>query len=173
MIVTIGVIARAHGVKGEVVIDVRTDSPDKRFTENAVIMTDPPNVGPVTLTHVRPHGDRLLVRFKEIPDRTAAEAARGVRLLTEIADDAVTEDPDEYFDHQLIGLGAELLDGQRIGDVADVLHRPGQDLLAIRRDDGGQALVPFVSQIVTSVDISAGRVVIDPPDGLLEIGGAS
>jgi 16S rRNA processing protein RimM len=173
MIVTIGVIARPHGVRGDVVVDVRTDSPAERFIEGAVIPTDPPHRGPLTILRAREHSGRLLVQFEEIADRAAAEAARGIRLLAEIADNAETGNTDEYFDHQLVGLSVELPDGRRIGEVARVVHGPGQDLLAVRQDAGEEALIPFVSQIVVGVDVTARRIKVDPPIGLLEVGDAT
>ncbi len=78
------------------------------------------------------------------------------------------EDPDEYYDHQLEGLAAVTVDGERLGVVTEVLHLPAQDVLAVRRDGGGEELlVPFVAAIVPTVDLAGGRVEIDPPPGLL------
>ncbi len=77
-------------------------------------------------------------------------------------------DPDEWYDHQLVGLLAVDAAGTAYGSVTEVVHLPMQDLLAVTNDSGGEVLVPFVAAIVTSVDLAGGRVVLDPPGGLFE-----
>lgn len=178
MIVTIGVIARAHGVKGEVVVDLRTDTPEDRFVPRSVVTTEPgrrtgdaPAIpSRLTIEHARPHSGRFLVRFAELKDRDAAERLRGVRLVAEVPDNAEAGEPDEFYTFQLAGLAVELPDGQQIGEVVEVAPGAAQDLLTVRVNDARTVLVPFVSEIVTNVDVDAGRVVIDPPPGLLELG---
>lgn len=167
MELVVGQVGRAHGVSGEVAVSVRTDDPDARFAAGAVLATDPPERGPVRVAGSRWHSGRLLVRLDGVSDRTAAERLRGTTLLIDSATLPPLNDPDEFYDHQLIGLRAVLPDGRRVGTVADVLHTPGSDLLAL--DTGGEeeALVPFVRAIVPSVDLAAGRIVVDPPEGLL------
>src|SRR5438270_57347 len=76
---------------------------------------------------------------------------------------------DEYWDHALVDLSAVALDGTPLGVVTDVLHPPGADLLVVRRPDGGELLVPFVRAIVPTVDLDARTLVVDPPEGLLEL----
>jgi 16S rRNA processing protein RimM len=164
----VGRIGRAHGVGGEVSVDVRTDSPDLRFAVGATVETDPPERGPLTVTRARWHSGRLLVAFEHVADRTAAEALRGTLLVADSATSPPIED-DEYWDHQLTGLRVETRAGEQVGEIAEVLHPPGGDLLVVRRPDGGEALVPFVRAIVPTVDLDAGQVVVDPPEGLLEL----
>lgn len=166
MLLAVGRVMRAHGVRGEVSVEVRTDEPDARFAQGASLITDPPQAGPLTVESARSHAGRLLVRFAGRRDRAAAEELRGVVLLIDSATIPPTAGPDEFHDHELIGLVAVTADGARVGEVIDVEH-PGQDLLVVRRGDGGQALVPFVRAIVVDVDLDARRVVIDPPPGLL------
>ena len=89
-------------------------------------------------------------------------------LLVEVDPALTPEDDDEWYDHQLVGLTAFLPDGTVVGQVAEVLHLPGHDVLAVDRPTGGQVLVPFVSQMVPVVDVAANRVVVDPPPGLFE-----
>ena len=79
------------------------------------------------------------------------------------------EDPDEFYDHQLRGLRVELADGTALGELADVIHLPAQDLLSVITPDSREILVPFVSEFVPTIDVAAGRVVITPPPGLLEL----
>jgi 16S rRNA processing protein RimM len=164
MLLVVGRIGRAHGIRGEVSVEIRTDDPDARFAPGSSLATE--NAGPLTIETVRAHSGRLLVRFAGIEDRTAAETLRGTLLLVDSADIPPTSDPDEFHDHELIGLAAVTADGAALGEIVDVEHH-GQDLLILRRPDGDDALVPFVGAIVTSVDVPAGRIVLDPPPGLL------
>jgi 16S rRNA processing protein RimM len=150
-------------------VDVRTDAPDHRFAVGAVLDTDPADRGPLTIAKCRPHAGRLLVAFTDVCDRDGAEALRGTLLVADSTSSAPTDDPEEFWDHDLVGLTAVTTTGERIGDVAGVLHLPGQDMLAVTRDGvDAELLVPFVSAIVPEVDVSSGRVVIDPPPGLLD-----
>lgn len=168
MIVTVGRIGRAHGIRGEVSVEVRTDTPDDRFYDGAVLATDPVRRGPLTVVTARWHSGRLLVAFDGVSDRTVAEGLRGTLLLAEVADGESTGDPDEFFDHQLVGLDVVGVDGAALGVVREVIHAPGQDLLSVDRPDGTEALIPFVMEIVPEVDVAGSRVVVDPPPGLFE-----
>lgn len=168
MLVTVGRVGRAHGIRGEVSVEVRTDSPEARFAIGTRLTTEPERAGPLTVRQVRWHSGRLLVGFEGVTDRSGAEALRGVRLLAQVAADERPTDPDEFFDHQLIGLDVATARGDHVGVVAAVVHLPGQDLLALRREDATEVLVPFVAEIVPDVDLPAGRIVIDPPRGLLD-----
>jgi 16S rRNA processing protein RimM len=168
MLVTVGRIGRAHGIRGDVAVDVRTDTPDVRFAAGAVLTTDPAAAGPLIVASTRWHSGRLLVHFRGVRDRSGAEALRGVHLLADVDESEQPDDPEEFYDHQLAGLAVRLRDGTVIGTVVEVVHLPGHDLLAVRRPDGREALVPFVAAIVPEVDIDAGQVLLDPPAGLLD-----
>ena len=163
---------RAHGLRGELVVDVHTDSPQERFASGAVLQragADGVGVGVLTVEAARPHSGRMLVRFAEAPDREAAEALRGSRLLVDPAALPPTDDPDEFHAHQLEGLAVELVDGTAVGSVREVVHGPAGELLVLARTGAPDALVPFVRAIVPTVDLAGGRVVLDPPDGLLDL----
>jgi len=168
--VLVGVVLRAHGLRGEVAVDVHTDSPGERFTPGARL--DAHRTGApdrvLTVDVARPHSGRLLVRFVEAPDRDAAEELRGTRLLVDSRALPPTDDPDEFHAHQLEGLRVELADGTVAGTVREVVHGPGGELLVVARPDLPDALVPFVRVIVPTVDLDAGRMVLDPPEGLLD-----
>ena len=168
MQLVVGRIARAHGIAGQVAVDVRTDAIEERFAPGTVLETEPAERGPLTVTSARWHSGRLLVAFAEIADRTTAEAMRGTLLVADSATSPAGDDG-EWWDHQLIGLEALTPAGERIGEVVDIGHPPGNDLLVVRRTGGGEVFVPFVAAIVPVVDVAGGRVVIDPPDGLLDL----
>jgi 16S rRNA processing protein RimM len=170
MDVVVGRVAKAHGITGELAVDVRTDSPETRFALGAVVVAKlrDGTSRNLTIAAARPHAGRLLVRFEEVVTRDVAEAVRGALLLASTDDLPPTDDPDEFYDHELEGLAAVLTDGEKVGTVLEVTHGPGGELLVIRRPDGAETLVPFVKQIVPTVDIPGGRVVLDPPEGLFD-----
>jgi len=167
MLLVVGRIGRPHGVRGEVTVEVLTDDPAARFVPGVALATDPDEPGPLVLDRVRWHGDRLLVVFAEITDRTAAERLRGTRLVVDSGELPPLDDPDEFRDHDLLGLTVTTADGVHVGVVEDVTHL-GQDLLTVARPNGDPVLVPFVTAIVPEVDLGAGRIVITPPAGLLD-----
>jgi 16S rRNA processing protein RimM len=171
MQLTVGRIGRAHGLRGEVTVDVRTDDPAERFAPGVSLETEPAHRGPLTVASARQANGRLLVCFAGVGDRSAAEALRGTRLVVEADRLRPPEDPDEFYDHQLIGLRVVSVGGVAVGTLTDVLHLPGGDVLAVSRPDAPELLVPFVAAIVPEVDVPGGRVVIDPPPGLLELAG--
>jgi 16S rRNA processing protein RimM len=164
----VGRIGHAHGVKGEVSVEVRTDDPDRRYAPGSVLATDPPDKGPLTVAGARPHHGRLLVAFEGYADRNAAETLRGTLLVVDAATAGDTEDG-EWWDHDLIGLAAVTTDGIALGTVADVVHVPGPPLLSILDEDRREVLVPFVAEIVPEVDVAGGRLVVAPPPGLLDL----
>jgi len=166
--VVVGRIGRPHGVRGEVTVEVRTDDPDLRFVPGAVLRTDPADRGPITITRVHWHGTTLLLSLEGVDSREAAEAVRNTELLVDVADLPEIEDPDSFYDHQLVGLTARLPDESVLGEVTAVRHE-AQDLLVVRRPGAPDALIPFVSAIVPTVDLAGGFVVVDPPEGLLEL----
>jgi 16S rRNA processing protein RimM len=168
MRLVVGRIGRAHGIRGDVAVDVRTDDPEARFAVGAVLDTDPADVGPLRIAAARRHSGRLLVRFEGVGDRDAAEELRGTTLHVDSADIAPLDDPDEFHDHELIGLAVRTVSGEPVGTVADVLHH-AQDLLVVGTDGGGEVLVPFVAPLVPEVDTEQGYIVIDPPAGLLDL----
>ncbi len=172
MELVIGRIAKAHGVTGEVVVDVRTDDPEARFAPGSVLRGRKPRGGPersFVIDTVREHAGRLLVRLNGIGDRNAADELRGTLFLVESGDLPPIEDPDEFYDHQLEGLAVRTVAGEAVGTVTEVLHTAAGELLSIKTPEGTELLVPFVSAIVTAVSLAEGTVDIDPPEGLLNL----
>ena len=207
MRVIVGRIGRPHGIRGEVVVGVRTDEPDLRFTVGAVLDAErtlapdtgaragqraesagaqraepgggaqraEPGGGKLTVASARWHSGQLLIGFAGITDRTTAGELTGSWLTVDSSQLPSSADPDEFRDHELIGMSVRTVGGDVVGVVTDVLHY-GQDLLVIRRDPAGnsaghgasECMVPFVTAIVPEVDVKAGVIVIDPPPGLID-----
>jgi len=170
--VVVGRVGKPHGVRGEVTVDVRSDEPERRFAPGARLRADPPRGSASTLTHLtvaarRWHNGVLLVTFEELPDRTAAEGARGIVVHATVDAEERPEDPEEFYDHQLVGLRVEDLEGTLLGEVAALVHGGAQDLLTVRTPDGRDALVPFVTALVPEVDLAAGRIVVADRPGLV------
>ena len=161
--VVVGRIGRAHGLKGEVFVEPRTDEPERRFAAGTTLQTA---AGSLTVSDSRTHSGKLVVRFEEIEGRTAAEAARGTELTCLVDPTELPEDPEEFYDHQLVGLRVETTDGEAVGELDRVEHGAAQDLLVIRTPER-EILFPFVSVFVPEVDVAGGRIVIDDQPGLL------
>ncbi|GAA0951504.1 ribosome maturation factor RimM [Streptomyces rhizosphaericus] len=161
-------IGRAHGIKGEVTVEVRTDEPELRLGPGAVLATEPASAGPLTIESGRVHSGRLLLRFEGVRDRNAAEALRNILLIAEVDPEVLPEDPEEFYDHQLIDLDVVTVDGTEVGRISEISHLPYQDLLVVKRPDGGEVMIPFVSEVVPEIDLEEQRAVIDPPPGLLD-----
>ncbi|MQW77681.1 ribosome maturation factor RimM [Nocardioides sp. dk4132] len=171
MEVVVGRIGKPHGIRGEVTVDVRTDEPERRFAPGTVLRATPPRGSESRLRELRVerfrwHQQVLLVTFAELGDRNGAEAARGSVLHADIPVDATPEDPDEFYDHQLVGLAVSDLDGTHLGEVTGLTHG-AQDLLMVRTPDGRDTLVPFVKALVPEVDLAARRVVVADRPGLV------
>lgn len=162
---TVAVVGPAHGLRGEVALDLRTDQPQARFAPGRALSTEPAAAGPLTVERTRVQKDRWYATFAEVGDRTAAEALRGVALV--VPAEASADEEDAWYPHELAGLRAELADGTVVGEVVGLAHLPAQDALVVREPDGRESLVPFVRAIVPVVDVAGGRVVLDPPAGLL------
>ena len=170
--VVVGRIGKPHGLRGEVTVDVRTDEPERRFTDGSRLRAEPPRGShsphrTLTVARTRWHQGVLLATFDEVPDRNAAEAVRGTVLHVTLGADDAPEDPDEFYDHQLVGLAAYDVSGAPLGEVTGLVHGAAQDLLTVRTPDGREALVPFVKALVPDVDLAARRVVIADRPGLV------
>ena len=163
--VVVGRIGKPHGIRGEVTVDVRSDEPEKRFADGARLRTEAPRgsagvPGHLTVARTRWHQGVLLVAFEEAADRNVAETLRGTVLHVTLGVEDTPEDPDEFYDHQLVGLAVHDLEGVVIGEVTGLVHGGAQDLLAVRATDGRATLVP-------EVDLPGGRVVVADRPGLV------
>ena len=171
MELVVGRVAKAHGITGELVVDVRTDDPEARFVRGKTLRAKARGgaIGSYTVESVRAHGGRLLVRLAGIADRNAAEALRGTLFVVDSHDLPPIAESDEYYDHQLEGLRVRTIDGAEVGVVAEVLHTAAGELLSVTTSEGAEILVPFVAAIVPTVSLADGVIEIDPPDGLLNL----
>ncbi len=165
MLLVVGRIGRAHGVRGDLFVEPFTDSPDERFAPGQTLMMS--NDQSLTVATSKWHSGRLVVHFVGIDDRTAAEALKGSELTMDVDPQALPEDPDEYYDHQLVGLTVVLTNGDVVGVVSEMVHLPSQDLVIVKRDSLPEAMIPFVNEMVPTIDVVAGTMTITPPPGLL------
>ena len=174
--VVVGRIGKAHGLKGEVSVELRTDEPARRFVDGVVLTTETPRGGaphgpdrPASLTVLatRWHQSRLLVTFEQVTGRNQADAIRGLLLVTTVDQAETPQDADEFYDHQLVGLQVVTTEGAAVGEVAEVVHGSAQDLLKITAPDGREILVPFVAQLVPTVDVPNKKIVVQDRPGLL------
>ena len=168
--IVVGEITGPHGLAGEVKFRSYLVG-DLEITDGMVLTLLFPDGKKLTkqLLKVRGGHKGLLLTIEGISDRDSAESLKGVRV--EVDADIFPDAPEgEYYWRDLIGLSVFLKAGEEIGKVVNLVDRAEQDLLVI--DMGGrEVMVPFVEPIVVSVDIEAGRLVINPPEGLLEIAG--
>jgi 16S rRNA processing protein RimM len=190
MLLVVGQIGRPHGIRGEVSVAVRTDEPEERFTAGSAFTTEVPrdrrvSTGPavaspapaiaykvpaqLVIESIRWHQGRGIVQFEGVYDRNVAEELRGVLLQVDSAGLTPPDDPDEFHDHQLVGLRVESVDGAELGTVDRIDHAPSSDLIVLKKTAGGTALIPFVSQMVPTVDLAGGRIRVDLPEGLLDL----
>jgi 16S rRNA processing protein RimM len=165
MQLVIGRIGRAHGVRGDLFVEPMTDEPDHRYADGTVLMTS--NYTTLTVATSKWHSGRFVVHFAGFDDRNAAETLRGLTLSIEVDPSQSPQDPDEYYDHQLVGLNVVLADGTHVGTIGEVIHLPSQDLLTVLREGDTEALIPFVTEFVPDINLATKTVVITPPPGLL------
>lgn len=163
--VVVGRVGRAHGIRGDVAIDLRTDEPGRRFFPGAKVVLD--SGRELTVEKTTWQRGRLLVSFAGFPDRTAVETLNGELLTASVPASELPSDDDEYFDRQLVGV--EVLNhlGEAVGTVREVLHLPAQDVLEVETA-GGVRLIPFVKALVPVVDMDARTLQLADVDGLLE-----
>jgi 16S rRNA processing protein RimM len=173
MELVVGRVVKAHGIGGEVVVEIRTDDPAERFAPGTTLRARGSRGSSAqerryVIESMREHSGRLLVRLAGVADRGTADALRGSLFVVDSDELPPIDEPDTYYDHQLEGLRVRTVAGTEVGVVAEVLHTAAGELLAVK-GDSGEVLVPFVGAIVTSVSLDDGTLDIDPPDGLLDM----
>lgn len=164
-LIAVGRVGAARGVRGEVFVEPWTDAPEQRFAPGAVLHTAGADL---VVAAAAVSSGKQVVRFEGVDDRAAAEALRGTELFVSAAARPALDDPDEFYDSDLVGLTVVTTEGGQVGTVAAVSHAAAASYLVVDAA-GREHLVPFVAAIVPSVDLEAGRVVVDPPEGLFEL----
>jgi 16S rRNA processing protein RimM len=167
-LIAVGRIGGPYGLHGAAYVEPWTDAPEERYRAGAVLQTEPQSRGPLTVTSSQWHGDRFVVSFHGFESRTEVVDLRGTQLLIHADSRPPLADPDEFYDSDLEGLRAVGVDGGDYGVVEQMVHLAAADYLSVQLN-GARHLVPFVAAIVVAVDVHAGRVVIDAPDGLFEL----
>ncbi|RVW03812.1 ribosome maturation factor RimM [Rhodococcus xishaensis] len=180
MELVVGRVVKSHGIRGELVVEVRTDEPEERFAVGAELRGRKPRektLRTFVVEAVREHSGRLLLRLRDVADRNTADDMRGTVFVIDTADLTPSDDPDEFYDHELEGLAVRMAAGRPdagtpVGTVIEVLHSAAGELLSVRPEgkNSGEILVPFVTAIVPSVAVAEGVIEIDPPEGLLDPG---
>lgn len=166
MLLVVGRIGRAHGVRGEATIEVRTDDPDSRFVIGSTLQTDPSSKGPLTIRDARFHSGTLLLSFDGVDDRNAVEALRNVLLMADVNPEEANISDNDFHISQIIGCKVIDESARDWGVVTDVLHLPAQDTLVI--DHGGkEILVPFVKAFVPTIDVKGKSIIVNAIEGLL------
>jgi len=160
--IVVGVVTRAHGLRGEVSVQNRSDNPE-RWIPGSVVFTE---IGhPLTVRTVRPQGERLIVTFEEVADRERAEALRGTTFvvprswLPDLGDD-------EWWPHDLEGCRVVTEAGRELGTVREVIANPANDLWVAVSDDGNETLVPALKDLLVGVDVAGKRILVRDVPGL-------
>ena len=171
--VIVGRIRRAHGIRGELVVEPITDAPDAIFAPGRRVSPGDaagdllPDLPPLEVSASRPFKEGLLVMFEGISDRNEAERWRDRYLLVR-EDELAPPGEDEVYIHDLLGLRVERAGGEPVGTVIEVYELPQGLMLEIERGPQGNVLVPFNDVMIERVDVEARLIVLDPPEGLLD-----
>ena len=164
----VGVIARPHGIRGQVIVNPATDFPEARFAAGSTLFViKEGHIQPVTVTTSRMHQGRPVIGLEGIGDMDAARELAGLEFRIPVESLAALPEG-SYYHHDLIGCVVETPDGTTIGMVSSVEGDMGNTRLVVQRETG-ELLIPLVSDICTAIEPSAKRIVIAPPDGLLEL----
>ena len=166
----VGKVVRPHGLRGLMVVEIETDFADERFAPGAVVWREgKAGAAPaaLTVTESRPHGSRWLVGVEGVTSLEEAGAFRGVELR--IPEDArMALPPHEYYLHDLIGCEVRTVGGEPVGRVQTVYTGTANALLGVDRE-GAEVLVPLVHSMCPEIDVAGKRIVVDPPEGLLDV----
>jgi 16S rRNA processing protein RimM len=164
----VGRIARAHGIRGQVIVNLETDFPEQRFRPGAELFVDRRGaVEPLTLTTVRFHQGRPIVGFAGVERIEEAQALAGLDLR--VPAERLAQLPSGmFYRHDLVGCRVETAAGALVGVVKSVEGSASVSRLVVA-EDRGEILIPLVSQICTAIDVNAKRIVVEPPDGLLDL----
>lgn len=164
----VGVVRRSHGVSGEVSVEPITNFPDRFAPGLRLLWRCESGERPLTVAASRPHGARRLLRFEEVRDGEAARALAGGDLWV-AEHDAVAPPEDFYYGHEIEGWSCEDARGRALGRAAGLEETPSGPILSVATGGREPVLVPFVRPIVVSVDRASRKIVLDPPEGLMDL----
>jgi 16S rRNA processing protein RimM len=172
-LVLVGIVARPHGLRGQVIVNPETDFADERFAPGATVLAlVEGRLAPLTVTSLRFHQGRPIVAFEGRTTIEAVERLAGEALWIREGERSPLE-PGRFYHSDLVGCRVETRDGRIVGTVARVSDEGGGPLLAVGAPDGEEVLVPLSEAICPVIDIAARRIVVEPPEGLLELNRAS
>lgn len=168
--IVIARLARAWGIKGEVIANILTDFPERFDDVTTVTLRRGAAERPAELEGYRFHKERVLLKFAGVDTMSDAEQLAGFDVVVPEGElYELPEGEDVYYDFDLVGCHVETMAAEPVGDVERVMRTAAHDLLVVRRPDGREALIPFVDEICPTVDLEAKRIVVDPPEGLLDL----
>lgn len=160
--IVVGQVMKAHGVRGEVSLRNRSDNPG-RWVPGATVFT--PDGDVLTIASVRPHGERLLVTFEGIADRTSADALRGVELTVPVSWLPALPDG-EWWPHELEGCAVRTESGRELGIVSEVVLNPANDLWVTVDEQGNETMVPALRSLLVDVDLASRSILVKDVPGL-------
>ena len=164
----VGRIARAHGIRGQVIVNLETDFPDERFTPGATMYTERGGaLTPLTVTTVRFQNGRPVIGLQGVETMNEAEELAGLQLRVPVEQLARLPD-DVFYHHDLVGCHVVTQDGRGVGTVRGVEGTFGGSRLVVS-GAAGEILIPLAKEICRTIDVAGKRIVIDPPDGLLDL----
>lgn len=168
-LISVGKIVRTHGVRGAVKISPygETLASGRAGDRYTLEMTPGAPFRVLTLTSLRAQKNMWLAEFEELSDMEAAQAAVGGEIL--LPEELLpVPDDDEYYHYQLLGLAVETVSGRPLGVLRQIIETGANDVYAVEREDGGETLIPAIDEVIVRVDLEAGKMIVDPPEGLLD-----
>jgi 16S rRNA processing protein RimM len=163
----VGRIARPHGIRGQVVVNLETDFPHERFQPGAELFVKRSVLERLVISTVRFHNERPIIGFEGVADMNQAVALAGSELRVPLDRLAVLP-PEMFYRHDLVGCAVSTADGSQVGEVTDVEGTLGGSRLVVATGRG-EVLVPLAAEICRSIDVAGKRIVIEPPEGLLDL----
>lgn len=167
-LIYIGTIGKAHGIRGEVRLHVgRLHAETVPSLRRVLLAGDDAPESEFRVETIRPHQDVFLVKFEEVADRNEAESLRGLEARVR-REEIESAGADTLFPEDLVGLDVITVDGDRVGELEEILEYPASDMYRVRGEKG-EHLIPAVPEIVVEIDPKGRRIVIAPPEGLLDL----
>lgn len=161
----IGKIVNTQGIKGEVRVVPLTDFPERFFGMKEILVLQQGQLSAYHPEQVREHKNFILIKFAEVPDMNAAEQLKGA--LLQVPESELADLPEGYYYlHQLEGLEVRSVDGTSLGAIKEILAAGANDVWVVRDSGGKEIMIPAVKPFIKSVDVAAGYVLVELPEGL-------